>query len=87
VRFLPWAKRAKQVSVVVRTYSHPSRSQQATLMFKSASFKQHLKETAQIAEAKKRGKLYDQLHNLIKEHGMADVEWMMGVIKEDIVSS
>lgn len=53
-------------------------------MIKNYSLNQHYQELAKIAQGKKRGELYDKLHNLIKEHTLEDVEWVLKVIKEDL---
>ena len=44
---------------------------------------QHHQELAKVAQGKKRGELYDKLHNLIKEYSMEEVDWVLKIIKED----
>lgn len=47
-------------------------------------FNYHLIEVEKVAKAKKLGKLYDELNNLVKAYSVEDIEFIWSVIKEDL---
>lgn len=53
-------------------------------MIKKVIHNGYLQELALNERGAKRGNLYDELHKLIKEHGMEEVDWILKVIKEDL---